>query len=130
MKKAVYLKNPKGRIVQVSKEAAEYLLNDKPTKTITGLAMTDDKNRPVVIKKAEHEKGYTVPTEAELKVFLKGTATKDADLAEKQAQEETKKAQKEAEKAAEAQAKADAKQAEANAKAQKAKGTAMPTPDN
>ena len=57
------LKNPKGRLVSVTQEAAEYLLSSRPTKTITGVEQKDDKGQPVAVVKSQHEQGYTKPSE-------------------------------------------------------------------
>lgn len=64
-----YIKNPKGRIVTVTAEAKEYLLADAPTKTINGAKLLNKKGEPVAAVKSEHEKGYSEPTDAEIKAY-------------------------------------------------------------
>lgn len=65
-----YVKNPKGAIVEVTDEAAEYLLSDHPTATMAGKPLRDKDGNPVQIKKSDHEKGFSEPTQAEVDAFL------------------------------------------------------------
>jgi len=124
------IKNPKGRIVDVSKEMAEYLLAEKPTKTIEGRAMRNDRGDPVVVVKAAHEKGYTKATPEEIAQYEKQTAKTKAADAQVGADTDAKKADKVQKKADEENEKADASKKAAEELAKKATGTGAPTPDN
>jgi len=124
------IKNPKGRIVDVDDAMNEYLLADKPKKTIDGREIRNKDGAVVVVQKAAHEKGFTKPTDAEIEKYKKQTAeTKAADtqgaaeVAAKGADKVQKKADEENKKAA------DAKKAAEDA-AKGAGGTGSPTPDN
>jgi len=125
------VKNPKGRIVDVSKEMAEYLLAEKPTKTIEGRAMRNDRGDPVVVVKAAHEKGYTKPTDAEIKRYEQQSAEGKAGDAKVAADVAGKKADKEQEKADKVNKEAEEAKKAADEAAKKAGGGAgAPTPDN
>jgi len=124
------IKNPKGRIVDVTPEMGEYLLADKPQKTIDGREIRNKDGAPVVIQKGAHEKGYTKPTDAELEQYAKTSAQTAKTSAQTAADEATKKADKVQKKADEENAKAaEAKKAAKDA-AKSAGGTGAPTPDN
>ncbi len=66
----MYLKNPKGRIVEVTDERGEYLLNTNPVLLREdGKPKTDLDGRTYPLIKGEHEKGYTTPSPSEVKAY-------------------------------------------------------------
>lgn len=66
----MYLKNPKGRIVDVSDERGAYLLNPNPVlMRKDGKPKTDNDGNTFPLVKSKHEEGYTVPTKAEIKAY-------------------------------------------------------------
>ena len=127
---STYIKNPKGRIVQVSDDAAVYLLATNPTSTIAGVPLTNNKGQKVQVIKAEHEKNYSEPTKKEVEDFLKGSSQDDAKAAAKEADIEAAKAEKEAKKAADAEAKAQEKKEKAEKAADAAKAQGSPSTEN
>jgi hypothetical protein len=66
------VKNPKGRIVSVSEEFGAYLLDPKPVlMRRDGKPKTDLDGNTFPLVKAEHEKGFTLPSKAEIAAYEK-----------------------------------------------------------
>lgn len=66
----MYLKNPKGRIVEVDDARAAYLLDPKPVLLRKdGKPKTNEDGDTFPLVKAKHEEGYTKPTAAEIKAY-------------------------------------------------------------
>lgn len=66
----MYLKNQKGRIVDVSDERGKYLLDPNPVlMRRDGKPKTDNDGNTFPLVKSKHEEGYTVPTKAEIKAY-------------------------------------------------------------
>lgn len=65
-----WIKNPKGRVVTVSDEHYEFLLNPHPMHTdpVTG--------KKFEMTKQKHEEGYMKPTDAEIAAAERGEETK------------------------------------------------------
>lgn len=66
----MYLKNQKGRIVEVPDERGKYLLDPNPVLLRKdGKPKTDNDGNTFPLVKSKHEEGYTVPTKAEIKEY-------------------------------------------------------------
>jgi len=125
------IKNPKGRIVDVTEEMGEYLLAERPKKTIDGRIIKNKDGDAVIVQKGAHEKGYTKPTDAEIKRYEQQSAEGKAGDAKVAADVAGKKADKEQEKADKVNKEAEAAKKAADEAAKKAGGGAgAPTPDN
>lgn len=66
----MYLKNKKGRIVEVDDKRAEYLLNPNPVLLRKdGKPKTNEDGDTFPLVKSKDEEGYTKPTAAEIKAY-------------------------------------------------------------
>lgn len=69
----MYLKNQKGRIVEVDDARAAYLLNPNPVLLRKdGKPKTNEDGDTFPLVKSKHEEGYTKPTAAEIKAYEEG----------------------------------------------------------
>lgn len=73
------LKNPRGRIVSVTQERGEYLLNPRPVLLNSkGKPRLNAEGEEIPLIKARYEEGYTKPTQAEIDAYLEKQAEDQA----------------------------------------------------
>lgn len=108
------LKNPRGRIVSVSEERGEYLLNPHPVLLNSkGKPKLNKDGEEIPVIKARYEEGYTKPTKEEIDAYME---KREED---QEAAEEAQDAQDAAAAAAAAASLAAVKAAQAGSKAKK-----------